>query len=110
MRIYILDEIVANAGSSRAFHSAYMDGYAPNAEERGMLLAGSWQSPPGFMPDEVECTLFYLWTVDGVDGWWKMRLSKRPDGSDDRYDKLAWWQSVSPLVKTRKRVTLSDIG
>ena len=108
MQIFILDEVTVKPGLAKQFDDAYRSGYMPTAEERGMVLRHTWQSPPGFTPSEVAVTYYYVWSVEGVDGWWKMRLTKRPDGSDSRYEKLAWWQSVSDLIESRKRVMLTE--
>jgi hypothetical protein len=109
LQIFIMDEVVIKPGRAREFDDAYRGGYLPGAEQRGMKLENAWQSPPGFTPKEVPTTLYYIWSVEGVAGWWKMRLTRRPDGSDSRYEKLAWWQSAGDMIERRKRVMLTEI-
>jgi hypothetical protein len=107
MRIFILDEIVLKPGQVAAYRDAYRAGYVPGAERRGMKLEGAWQNPPGQDYAELETTLYYLWSVEGVAGWWNMRRSKTPEGADERYDKHAWWQENERMVVRRNRKFLT---
>ena len=106
-RIFILDEVVVKPGLARAFNDIYRDEYMPAARRRDMEPEGAWHSPPGFLPDEIAVTFYYLWSVDGVAGWWKMRLSRTADGGDERFEKLGWWQKVEEMIVERKRVMLT---
>ncbi len=108
MNIYILDEIVVQPGRAGEYRRAHAAGYMPGAERRGTRLAGAWQTQPGPVLAELATTLFYLWSVDGVLGWWKQRMSKLPDGSDERFEKLAWWQESDGMTLSRRRRMLSD--
>lgn len=108
MNIFILDEIVVKPDRAAEYRRAYATRYVPGAERRGMRLAGQWQTPPVRDFAGVPTTLFYLWTVDGVAGWWAQRMSKLPDGSDERFEKLAWWQDSDMMTLSRKRRMLSD--
>ena len=36
-----------------------------------------------------------------------MRLSRRPDGSDERFEKLAWWEESEAMTLARKRSMLT---
>lgn len=108
MRIFILDEIVVKPGLAPAYRQAYREGYMPGAERRGMRLEGAWQNPPGQDFAELETTLYYMWSVDGVAGWWAMRRSRTPEGLDERYDKHAWWQESDRMVVRRERKFLTD--
>jgi hypothetical protein len=107
MRIFILDEIVVKPGQAGAYRDAYRSGYMSAAERRGMKLEGAWQNPPGHDFAELETTLYYLWSVDGVAGWWNMRRSKTPEGADERYAKHAWWQDSDLMVVRRDRKFLT---
>ncbi len=108
MKIFILDEIVVKPGRAAAFRQIYRADYMPGAQRRGMTLENTWQSPPGQDFDELEITLYYLWSVDDVQGWWAMRMSRTPDGADERFDKLAFWQKVDHLSVSRKRTLLTE--
>ena len=35
-------------------------------------------------------------------------MSRLPDGSDERFEKLAWWQESDTMTLGRKRCMLSD--
>lgn len=108
MKVLILDEIVVKPGCAAQYRAAYRQRYMPAARRRGMSLAGEWQNPPLQDFDELEMTLFFLWSVDGVDGWWQQRFSRMPDGSDERFEKHAFWQSVAAMTVSRRRLMLSD--
>jgi hypothetical protein len=108
-RIFILDEILVKAGQAAAYRSAYCTSYVPGAERRGMRLEGAWQSPPARDYDELPATLYFLWSVEGVSGWWRMRLSRKEDGSDERFEKLRWWQASDGMTISRKRSLLTRL-
>ena len=108
MRVLILDEIEVKPGLAGEYRSAYVERYVPGAEQRGMRLQGAWQSPPMRDFDELPTTLYYLWSVDDVAGWWSMRLSRSPDGGDERFEKHAWWQESDRMTLRRKRIVLSN--
>lgn len=108
MRILILDEIEAKPGVAAQVREAYRRDYLPAARARGMTLEAAWQSPPAIDIAELPATLFWLWSVEGEAGWWKQRLSRKADGSDEREDKAGFWQSLEPLILSRKRRMLTD--
>jgi hypothetical protein len=108
MRILILDEIEAKPGMAAQVREAYRQDYVPAAKARGMKLEAAWQNPPAIEIEELPVTLFWLWSVEGEAGWWKQRLSRKADGSDEREDKLAFWQSLEPVILSRKRRMLTD--
>lgn len=110
LRILILDEIEAKPGMAAQVREAYRRDYAPAAMARGMVLEAAWQHPPAIDIAELPATLFWLWSVEGEAGWWRQRLSRKPDGSDEREDKLAFWQGLAPLISGRKRRMLTDQG
>ena len=107
MSILILDEIVVKPGLVQDYRRAYRARYVPAAERRGMTLAGAWQSPAGRDYDDLPTTLYYLWSVADVAGWWAMRLSRTSDGTDERFEKLAWWEESDRMTLGRKRSTLT---
>lgn len=107
-RVYVLDEVDVRPGLAAQYRDAYRTEYVPAAERRGMRLEHCWQDPPVQDVPEVGTTLCYLWSVEGAKGWWAMRLSRRPDGSDERPDKEAWWQRSAAMTTRRVRRVLSD--
>jgi hypothetical protein len=108
VRVLILDEVMVKPGLAGEYRSAYRERYIPAAERRGMSLQGAWQSPPMLDVDELPTTLYYLWSVEDVAGWWSMRLSRLPGGGDERFEKQAWWQESDRMTLSRKRTMLSD--
>lgn len=107
-RILILDEVETRPGMALAVREAYRADYIPAAKARGMKLEAAWQHPPAIDIAELPATLFWLWSVEGEAGWWQQRLSRKPDGSDEREEKLAFWQQLAPLTLSRKRRMLTD--
>lgn len=83
----------------------------PGACARGMRLQGAWQNPPGLAPgqeyEELPVTLYYLWMVEDEKSWWAMRLSRNADGSDQRFEKHAWWKESDGMSLSRKRTFLT---
>ncbi|MCB2046766.1 MAG: hypothetical protein KDE32_00910 [Novosphingobium sp.] len=108
LRVLILDEIEVLPGMANAVREAYRQEYAPAATARGMKLEAAWQNPPAIDIVELPATLFWLWSVEGEAGWWKQRLSRKADGTDEREDKLAFWQGIAPLISGRRRRMLTD--
>jgi hypothetical protein len=108
-RILILDEIVVKPGLADAYATAYRRDYAPGAERRGMRLDGAWRNPPVQDFEGVPTTLYFLWSVADVPAWWRMRLSRTPEGLDERFEKLAWWQEAEAMTVSRKRKLLTAL-
>jgi hypothetical protein len=107
-RVLVLDEITVKPGQAADFRHAYRTRYLPGAQSRGMLLQGAWQNPPEVDLDEVPTTLYYLWSLEDVDAWWRMRLSRTADGADERFAKHAFWQEADGMTVHRTRTVLSD--
>lgn len=109
MRILIMDEVTVKPGKSTEYRAAWQTGYRPAAERRGMTLEAAWQTPPIEDVAGVPITLVFVWSVEDTAGWWAQRMSKLPDGSDERFEKLAWWESVAPMTIARRRRMLRDL-
>lgn len=108
MRILILDEIVVKPGFAEAYRETYRRDYVPGAKRRGMRLDGAWQNPPGVDIAELATTLFYLWSVESLEAWWAMRRSRLPDGTDERFEKHAFWQRSDLMAISRSRRFLTE--
>lgn len=111
-KIFILDEVVVGPGMSAAYRDAYLKHYAPGARERGMALESVWRTPP-FDLAEKGATLYFLWSVDGILGWWTMRLgAARVSGEevsiDEGDEKSGWWLESVRLSISRRRLFLTD--
>jgi len=108
-QVFILDEIVVKPGLAVTYREAYERRYAPAAMRRGMRQVGTWRNPPMQDFEEVPTTLYFLWSVDGVRGWWQMRMSRDADGSDERFEKHRWWQESDRMTLSRRRSVLSGL-
>lgn len=107
VHIRILDEIEVKPGMAAKARAAYRARYVPAAQKRGMVLEGAWQHPP-LQDFDVPTTLYFLWSVEDVSGWWAQRMSRLADGRDERFAKLAFWQELAPMTLSRRRRMLSD--
>ncbi|SEO49436.1 hypothetical protein [Trujillonella endophytica] len=107
-RVLVLDEITVKPGLAAEFRLAHRNRYLPGALGRGMKLEGAWQNPPERDLPELPTTLYYLWSLEDVDAWWRMRLSRTADGGDERFVKHAFWQEADRLTMSRRRTVLSD--
>jgi hypothetical protein len=102
--IYLLDQVVPKAGRGQQFLNAYMQRYAPGAEARGMKLEFTWITPPLWLDNQVN-TLFFIWSMRGVAGWWAMQMHARRDPS------LAdWWRDAEQMIESRQRRFLANIS
>lgn len=110
-KVYILDQITVQPGQAATYRDAYLAGYAPKARKRGMTLEHVRMTPP-FEWREGSNTLHFLWSVDGVDGWWAMRIGG-VDGKPLDTSGLAnadWWEEFAHLVVSRRRDNFVDFA
>jgi len=108
-KIFILDEIVVKPGLTAEYRAAYETRYMPAARGRGMTLEGSWRNPPAQDLHDIPTTLYFMWSVPDVSAWWSMRMSRNPDGSDQRFEKHRWWQESDAMTLSRKRTFLTGL-
>jgi len=105
-KVYILDEVTVVPGRAREYRTRYLEGYAPGARERGMILEEIWISPP-FEWEEGSNTIRFLWSVPGAAGWWNMRFGGgSPNFDASGAEQAKWWRSVEHLTISRKRDVL----
>jgi hypothetical protein len=102
--IYFLDMIRPKPGQGEEFFKHYMDSYAPQALERGLKLEHTWVNPPIWLEGDQSNTLFVVWSVKGVNGFWKSMVPPSAmDGS------LAfWWRDADPMIAERSRMALCE--
>lgn len=104
--IYFLDQITPKPGQAEAFFKFYMETYAPAAQARGLKLEHTWINPPIWLEGAQSNTLFIIWSVEGVAGYWKVMAAPASlDGSTSH-----WWRDADPMIETRSRLVLSDIS
>ena len=59
-KIYILDELLVRQADRASISAAYRRDYVPSAEGRGMMLEGSWMTPPIKARSEVDSLVGWL--------------------------------------------------
>jgi len=101
--VYILDQVTPKPGRAQDFLKTYMERYAPGAVGRGMKLEFTWVAPPVWL-DNQSNTLFFIWSIRGVKGWWSMEMQARVDPS------LAdWWRDAALMIETRSRSFMANV-
>ena len=105
--VLILDELCAQPAHRDAIRGLIANEYMPDANRRGMALSGAWETPVPLGGTFPSVTLYYLWSVADPRAWWAMRLSRLPDGADEREIKQSFWQRVDRLCLSRRRSVLT---
>ena len=101
--VFVIDDLTAKPGQGEALQRAYLERYAPGAQQRGMRLLHQWVSPPYWLPDGSNRLLF-VWTVPGPGGAWAMKHAGRQDPALE-----AWWTQEAPrLVAARTRAICAE--
>src|SRR5438132_1334627 len=102
-KVYILDQITPKIGRAKDVAKVYMDTYVPGAKARGMTLELSLIAPPMWLENQAN-VLYFLWSVEGVAGWWSSQMKSRvDDGVSD------WWRDLEPLIESRRRDFPADL-
>ncbi len=102
-RIYVLDEIVVQAGRAAEYCDVYLSRYAPGAQTRGMRFESARMSPPrevGGLPS----TLQFTWSVADPTAWWAMRFAALADPAVH-----AFWKDTAAMVVSRSRRFFRDL-
>lgn len=112
-RIFILDELVVEQSRLAELRQAFLDRYVPSARARGMTLDGAWQTPPIAIPGR-RVTLYFLWSVENLGGFWTMRLGggfSNPDAEPawEGEDKEQWWLHVDGIAVSRRRQIMTGV-
>lgn len=103
LTVYVVDDVITKPGAGRAFLEAYMQRYAPGAQERGFALLHRLVSPPVWLEDQSNRLLF-VWTAPGAAGLWAGKFAGRTDPLLAR-----WWETeAAPLIETRTRSVFAD--
>lgn len=96
--IYVIDRIETRPGFGQELCERYLSEYAPVAERRGFTLLHRWVAPPLWLGGGQGNVLTFVWTVQGVAGFWEYARQARTDpGSGD------WWREVEPMIAQRTR-------
>lgn len=102
---FIVDSLTPLPGEALEVLDRYLAGYAPQAEARGMALRHRWMTPPVLLGSGSSNTLTFVWSVEGVPGWWRARLSAVADPGV-----TAFWTGVTPLLAHRTRRVHGEAG
>jgi hypothetical protein len=103
-KVYILDQITPKPGRAKDVAKLYMDTYAPGAKSRGMTLEFSLIAPPMYLENQSN-VLYFLWSVEGVGGWWASQMQSRVDDAIGD-----WWRDLELLIESRRRDFPADLA
>lgn len=95
--VHIIDRVTLRPGRGKEFVDAYLSGYVPRAQARGLTLDQLLVSPPVWMDDEPN-VVTSIWSAAGPAGWWKAAIEARYDP-----ESAGWWARMEPLVLERTR-------
>lgn len=99
--VHILDEIVLQPGDIETVLELLETQYLPGLSARQTLtLAQRWVSPPVCLA-ETPNTLWLLWAVTDIYGYYTMRGTAGPEVS-------AFWDAVDKLCLQRRRHVMGD--
>lgn len=94
--IHLIDEIELRPDVMDEFLEAFRARYLPGAKHRGMELVHTWITPPELPPEKGETVLF-VWALEGIPGFWRMRSqSSAPEIAD-------WWRECERYCVRRTR-------
>ena len=102
--LYVVDEFVSAAGCADLLRRSYLGGYAELARRRGMTLLLALRSPPVQLAGG-SATLSFIWTIDGLPGWWRARLGAAGDP-----EVAAWWNGAAALIDRHRRSYHEDLA
>lgn len=94
--IYLIDELELLPDVTEEFLEAFRARYLPGARERGMELLHTWVSPPE-RPPETGSTIFCVWSLAGIPGFWRMRSQNATP------EIAAWWRECERYCVRRTR-------
>ncbi len=101
--VHILDEIVLQPGDIAAVLQLLETQYLPGLPSRHTLaLSRRWISPPVQLEEQPN-TLWLLWEVTDVMGYYTMRGTAGPEVA-------AFWAAVDTLCLQRRRHVMADAG
>lgn len=101
--IFIVDNIVTLPGRGRDVHRLYMSEYVPGSSARGLLLCHAWVSPPVWIEAGHANTLTYVWSVNGVSGYWAAEGMARWDSTTPDF-----WRSLETMIQHRTRKVMAE--
>jgi hypothetical protein len=100
--IHVLDVLTVTPGRMDEVRRMMRDDYVPVVAALDMRLVHEWLNPAVELvgrPTE----LLYLWELDDVPGFWRMRTVA---SRDPRI--TAFWDGLAPLLTSRERKLMCD--
>lgn len=94
--VYLIDEIELRPDVTDEFLAAFRADYLPGAVDRGMQLLHTWVTPPE-RPAEMGATVLFVWVLEGVPGFWRMRSQNAAP------EVAAWWRKCESYCVRRTR-------
>jgi hypothetical protein len=101
--IYIMDCITPHPGRGAEVLYHYLENYVPVGEERGLTLRHKWVSPPVWLKGNQTNTLYFVWSVTGVAGYWGAEAKARWDASTPDF-----WRDLEPMIQSRTRQVMAE--
>ena len=100
--IHVLDVLHVAPGNLDEVRRRVRDDYVPVVAAFEMRLLHEWLNPAVELVDEPT-ELLYLWELDDVRGFWRMRAL---GAGDPRV--IAHWDAIEPMLVARERKLMCD--
>jgi hypothetical protein len=100
--IHVLDVLTVAPGRMEEVRRRVRDDYVPVVSALEMRLVHEWLSPAVELVDRPT-ELLYLWELDDVPGFWRMRSVA---AQDPRVTAL--WDGIAPMLESRDRKLMCD--
>ena len=100
--IHVLDVLTVAPGRVEEVRRTMRDDYLPVVAALDMRLVHEWLNPAVELVDRPN-ELLYLWELDDVPGFWRMRTVA---AHDPRV--AACWDAIAPLLIARDRKLMCD--
>ena len=100
--IHVLDVLTVAPGRMEEVRRRVRDDYVPVVAALEMRLAHEWLNPAVELV-ERPTELLYLWELDDVRGYWRMRSVA---AQDPRV--VALWDGIAPMLVSRDRKLMCD--
>jgi hypothetical protein len=100
--IHVLDMLTVAPGWVEEVRRRVRDEYVPVVAALDMRLVHEWLNPAVELVDRPT-ELLYLWELDDVPGYWRMRSVA---AQDPRV--TAFWAGLAPMLASRDRKLMCD--
>ena len=100
--IHVLDVLTVTLGRVNEVRRVMRDDYVPVVAALDMRLVHEWLNPAVELVDQPT-ELLYLWELDDVPAFWRMRTVA---ARDPRV--TAFWDGIAPMLTARDRKLMCD--